>query len=41
MSTTAREFAMQYDADHVAEAYWRPTLDAIAERLEVGREVTV
>jgi glycosyltransferase involved in cell wall biosynthesis len=35
LANRAREFAMQYDADHVAETYWRPTLDAIAVRLGV------
>jgi glycosyltransferase involved in cell wall biosynthesis len=39
MSTTAREFAMQYDADTVAVECWRPTLAAIAARLEVAEEV--
>lgn len=31
----AREFAMQYDADHVMETYWKPALEALEKPREV------
>jgi glycosyltransferase involved in cell wall biosynthesis len=32
MRDAARDFATQYDADHVTGTYWKPALDAIQER---------
>ena len=29
----ARDFAMQFDADRVAELLWKPTLDEIEKRI--------
>ena len=31
----AREFARQYDADHVTKTYWVPVLEALSEPREV------
>jgi glycosyltransferase involved in cell wall biosynthesis len=33
LRSTAREFAMQYDADEVTSTYWRPALERMAESL--------
>lgn len=32
----ARKFALDYDADRVADKYWRPALKALRERLELS-----
>jgi glycosyltransferase involved in cell wall biosynthesis len=32
----AREFAMTYDVDRVAEVYWKPALEALGQPTEVG-----
>ena len=35
----ARKGAMKYDADKVAERYWKPTLEDIEAHLEADREI--
>lgn len=35
LRTKAREFALQYDADHVFEEYWKPTMEAVTRPREV------
>jgi hypothetical protein len=37
-SEQARAGAMAYDADFVAQEYWKPVLASIAERVEAGAE---
>ena len=37
-SEQARAGAMAYDADFVAQEYWKPVLARIAERVEAGAE---
>ena len=36
MRATAREFALDYDADHVLETYWKPALEQIQKPREVA-----
>jgi glycosyltransferase involved in cell wall biosynthesis len=33
----AREFAVQYDADHVLETYWKPALERFISRVRCSR----